>query len=616
MKSMLAASWVAMGCAGGEHAGPAVAVAVAPSIYAADRPTTQNIDRTIRYLASDELEGRGVGLPGLDQAAAFVAGAFDGIGLLPPDGQTDYFQRFDITRLNGPADSCRLAIGEHDLKLNTDFRPMSLSAEKAFGGEIVFAGYGVTDPDHGYDDYAGIDVKGKVVVALRYEPRDAVGNSRITGSAAWSRQAEFGAKARAAARHGAVGLLVVNAKQVEHDELFPIASSFMGQSASIPVLQVKRAAIDGMLTRGDVGLGKLQDEIDQNFKPASQAVAGLKVNGAAEMSRRITPVKNVVGVLAAAGGRSDEVIVIGAHDDHLGRGGMGSRSPTTNAIHNGADDNASGTAAMIEIARALAAGPPLERTIVFIAFTGEESGLLGSQFYVEHPLVPLSKTVAMINLDMVGRLRENQLIVGGTGSSSVFEQIVNAAVAGSPLKVRTAWKDGIAPSDNTSFLLKRVPTLFFFTGLHSDYHRPTDDADKINLGGEADVIAVAMKVARALSAAGKIDYIAPATTAPAGRFATSGSGGASLGVIPDYGGESVSGVIISGAVPGSPAEAAGLRDGDVLIALGTTKIETLYDLTDALAEAKPGVKTQVRFRRGNIEQTADVTLGARRAREE
>jgi Zn-dependent M28 family amino/carboxypeptidase len=309
--------------------------------------------------------------------------------------------------------------------------------------------------------------------------------------------------------------------------------------------------------------------------------------------------------------------MIGAHYDHLGYGESGSleRKEEAGQIHHGADDNASGTAGIMELARLLSCGPPLQRSIIFVAFSGEEEGLLGSQHWVSEPPVPLNKVVAMINMDMVGRVKNNSLLVGGTGTAKPFEEILNRLDEQSPLDFKSTWRNGIAPSDNTSFVTREIPVLFFFSGTHADYHRPTDTADKINYTGEAEVINVAAKVIEEISGRDDLQFTKVATTNPTTMSGdpTLRAGGASLGVIPDYSGEEVKGVKITGTTPGSAAAKAGLVANDILIQFDTKKIETLYDLTDALNAATPGktIKLQVIRDGKTITMEATPTVRAR-----
>ncbi|MGH7179890.1 MAG: M28 family peptidase, partial [Tepidisphaeraceae bacterium] len=430
-------------------------------------------------------------------------------------------------------------------------------------------------------------------------------------------------KAANAAAHGAVGMILVNPPTYHgsFDRLVPF--SRQGGRASIPVVQVKQFLIDAILKKaGSANLKTIQAQIDEEGLPHSFAMADATASGKVILQRREVEVKNVMAVLPGYGPRADEYIVVGAHYDHLGRGLPGSMAPRSKAIHHGADDNASGTTAVIELAGKLVRGGRLERSVIFICFTAEEEGLLGSAHFVSNPPVPLEKIVAMLNMDMVGRIRNNVLYVGGTGTAKRFEQLVKAADKGSPLVIRESGamvgRGGFGPSDHMSFALKKIPVLFFFSGLHQDYHTPTDTADKINYRGLADSVAFAQQLIVDWAAMPRQEYVAAFDSGPSRRAMGGNETGeptarrATLGVVPDYGSdESTVGVRISGTVDGSPAATAGLKDGDVLVEIGAMKIGSLYDLTDFLAKAKPGDKVKVIVLRDGQRVESETTLAER-----
>jgi len=582
-------------------------------------PLAERLSQTVHYLASPELEGRGVDTHGIDLAAEFIAEHFKEAGLRPVGKAGDYFQHFDFVTADHTDMATALTVAGQGYRLGEDFVALSFSAEKSFAGPLAFAGYGVSDAEHHYDDYAELDAKGKVLIVMRFEPHDEKGHSRLAANG-WSAGARLSAKARAAAEHGAVAILLVNPPQFHGgDDLLPFATRFSEAPMAIPVLQVKQQVVEACLKwAGQPDLAALQQKIDQTGRPDSIDLAGLAAQGKVLIHRTVHHLKNVIGQLRGSGPLADQYIIVGAHYDHLGYGGAGSLAPGNRSIHPGADDNASGAAAVLEMARLLAQGPPPQRTILFVCFSAEESGLIGSSYFVNHPPVPLEQVAAMLNLDMVGRLRDQTLLVGGTGTAAPFEHILAELDEQSPLKLKEFGKGGFGPSDHLSFALKKVPVLFLFTGLHSDYHRPTDTADKVNYDGLAEVVRFAVQLVDQLCAMPKSNYVESADSwsvrqhfGPAtGRSPDSG---ASLGVVPDYSTDQpAGGVKLSGTVPGSPAAAAGLQGGDVIIALGSHRIDNLYDLTDALAESKPGDRVMVKYRRDQQEHSAQVVLGQRR----
>ena len=326
------------------------------------------------------------------------------------------------------------------------------------------------------------------------------------------------------------------------------------------------------------------------------------------------PTQNVVALLR---GRDpalrDEYIVIGAHFDHLGRETTFAQDPEAgDAIRNGADDNASGTAAVVDLARMLAANPP-RRSVIFVNFSAEELGVLGSSWFVNHPPVPLERIVAMINFDMVGRLRNDKLIVYGTATATELKGILdsaNAAATGSAMFHISGGGDGYGPSDQSSFYAKDIPVLHFFTDLHEDYHRATDDADKINAGGEARVVDLALRVARAV--ADRPSRLTFVRIAPPARTAVSEEGKQTyLGTVPDMGASDTKGLRLTGIRPGSPADLGGLKAGDVIVELGGVAVKDLYSYSDALYAHKPGDVVKIVVLRGSERLELSVTLGRR-----
>ena len=354
-------------------------------------------------------------------------------------------------------------------------------------------------------------------------------------------------------------------------------------------------------------------------EPAIAVLEGVTARGTVSFQKIEKDVRNVAAMLPGKGPHAGEYVVIGAHYDHLGRGGPGSLAPMSKAIHHGADDNASGTTAMLELADHYAHAGPQARTLVFVAFTGEEEGLIGSAYFVSHPLIPLDKVVAMLNLDMVGRVRDEKLSVGGTGTAKSFEKMVEEAAKDSPLKLQSFGKGGLGPSDHTSFATKKIPVLFFFSGLHADYHRPTDTADKVNFEGMRQVVDLSVKVVDAMTkmpsaAAAHPHHPGGMMGMGSGTSTGSASGGTkvTLGVVPDYSDESVKGVRITGTSPGSPADKAGLRGGDTLVKYNGENLDSLMDLFNALAKAKPGEKVHLTVQREGKTVETDAVLVERK----
>jgi hypothetical protein len=596
-----------------------------PTALAAPAPTDSNPRDTLPYLASDQLQGRGVGLPGLQIAGDFIASEFAADGLQPLPGFKDYFQPFPFqtTLLKLPENSLKL--GSQTLVAGKDFSPLRFTADGQFSAPVVFAGYGVSDPKAGYDDYAGIDAKGKVVLILRFEPIDHRGRSRLlkpTDDPGWSANSLFASKVDNAKAHGAAAILLVQPPGSEPNQLMSFLSAGPSDALALPVAEITRAAADRLLAAShQPDLKTLCARIDAQFTPQSVALNEL-AQGNLKIERPNVPVRNVMGMIPGKGPHADEFVIVGAHYDHLGFGGAGAFGAAPGSIFHGADDNASGTTAVLELASRFAqqarTNPP-PRTLIFMTFTAEESGLIGSKYFVNHSPVDLFKIVAMLNLDMVGRLHDNTLYIGGQGTATDFDSIVASAQSHTKLAVKSMGRGGLGPSDHMMFALKHVPVIFLFSGLHPDYHRPTDVASKINYVGQEQIIDFASDLIDGMARMPQDPYIVEADKdsfslfGGPGPFGSTGQRHVILGVIPDYGSvESHVGVLIAGTTPKTPAQAAGLQNGDLLIQFGATKLTNLMDLTQVLARSRPGDKMTLTILRGGKTLKFDITLAERK----
>jgi hypothetical protein len=476
-------------------AGTASLTRLAAGTEDAARPLPENALRHIRFLASDKLGGRGNGTPGLEEAARYIAGHFRNLGLEPAGDNGTYYQPFTVSleATLGPGNGLSWTLDGRsfeEARLGVDFEPMSFSGRGERSASLVFAGYGITAPQHGYDDYAGVDARGKVVLVLRHHPRES-GDRGPLGARAHT---SFASKASAARARGAAALLIVNdpLNHRDSDELVRFGGRSDREKESLPTAFISRALAGKLVAAAGTSLEALQGVIDRAMLPASREIPDVRVRLAVDVERREAEVRNVLGYLPPARpSASGELMVIGAHYDHLG---TGKARENAAEIHNGADDNASGTAGVIELGRLFALRRShLKRAILFAAFAGEELGLLGSSHYVAHPTRPLERTVAMLNLDMIGRLRD-KLYVGGAESSPAFKSRLEALATREGISLSYGFS-GYGSSDHTSFHEKGIPALFFFTGLHRDYHQPSDDSEEIDAHGAAAVLRVAYAMA-------------------------------------------------------------------------------------------------------------------------
>ncbi len=570
----------------------------------------------IRFLASEELKGRGTGSPELEKAGRYLADQYKAMGLQPAFGKS-YLQPFQVTTNAklGSKNQFSDSLNKKKLRLEEDFVPFNFSSSGTITGEVVFAGYGITAKEYNYDDYAGLDVTGKTVLVLRYEPQEHDERSVFAGRV-YTRHAQLDAKAINAKMHGAKAIILIN-NPVTHpndrEKLEKFGRTAGPSEAGIPYLQLKPEVVEPWLKAAGKDLKQIVEGIDQDLKPQSFPIPdSLKVDFEIDLVRESKTVHNVGAYLP---GETDEYIVIGAHYDHLGLGEQFSMAPAMiGKPHYGADDNASGTAGTLELASYFKKGTKPQRGILFLNFTAEELGLLGSGYYVDHPSFPLEKCVAMLNLDMIGRMKEQTILVGGVGTGASFQSLIDrTASAHSDLKIDVSDQSGVGSSDHTSFTAKSVPVLFFFTGLHLDYHRPTDTWDRIETKGALQLLGFVSDVATSiLNGAERPQFIKVADPNPHGGGTVSGSGyGPSFGSLPDMA-FSGKGVRFTDVREGSPAQKAGFQAGDVMIEFDEKKIDNLYDFTYALRAKSPGDTVVVKVLRNGETVTKNVLLEARK----
>ena len=557
----------------------------------------------IKFLASPELRGRNTGSPELEKAAAFVERNYRQLGIKPAG--KSYLQPFPVTTDAALGKANRFQFTENGkattLHCPGEFVPFNFSQTGPMAGSVVFAGYGITAPEYSYDDYAGLDVKGKVVLVLRHEPQESDPKSVFEGKTL-TQHAQFAAKATNAKLHGAAGVILVT-DRANHpgaaDELEKFGVTAGPTDARIPFVQVTEARVDKWFADAGKSLDKIQGDIDKDLKPQSFAFPDtIRVEANLDVERAVKTVHNVDAFLP---GESDEYVIIGAHYDHLGLGGQYSLAPSqTGTVHPGADDNASGTAGVMELARYFAKQARQKRGILFLNFAGEEQGLLGSAYYADHPLLPLAKAVAMINLDMIGRMRDNRLYIGGAASGTTLKETLEKLIPASGLKVDYSGGPSEGSSDHTSFTAHQVPALFFFSGLHSDYHKPSDTWDKIDAPAAAKLLAMVAEVATALrDAAERPAFVKLAAPPPHSGDDNPGpvSGyGPYFGSVPDFA-EGITGVKFADVREGSPAAKAGLKAGDIMTEFDGKAIQNLYDFTYALRGKKPGDEVKVKVTR-------------------
>ena len=581
-----------------------------------------DLQEEVGWLADAKREGRMTGSPGAQASAEWIAEYFREIGLQPLG--KDFYFPFDFNSGERVLpEKTSLAIEEEGKSavtstLDKEFRPLSFSENGDAEGEVVFAGYGLVVPEGGngtsYNSYESVDVKGKIALILRYVPE----NVDPTRRAHLNRYAGLRYKAMQAREHGAKAVLVVTGPNSPNaGEILPLTNDTTSAGSGIIAASISGKLAGELLGPSGKTLKQLQTALDDENPHAEQGLAlpKVKVKLSCAIQHLRKKDRNVIGVLPPAAG-NDEYIMVGAHYDHLGRGGSNSldRSGEENKIHPGADDNASGTAWVMELAGALAkdrADHPekFHRGLIFACWSGEEIGIIGSAAFAEHPPVPLGKVITYLNADMVGRLRENKLTIQGVGSSHLWRRMLEKrnVAAGFDL---TLQDDPYLPTDVTSFYVKNIPVLSFFTGAHEDYHRPTDTADKINYDGLERIAQFSEKIISDLEAMkerpdlAKVERKGPVA---GGRETLR----AYLGTIPDYT-TNVKGVKLSGVRGGSPAEKGGVKGGDVIVEFAGQKITNIYDYTYALDAVKIGQPVKMMVERNGQRVTLTVTPEARR----
>jgi aminopeptidase YwaD len=612
-------------------------------------PDEELLREHVSYLASPQLEGRRTGTAGADKAAQYISEMFDRYSLKPAGDSSKkklarYLQSFPYIAGVELGSQNRLSFLEKnqsaDLQLRKDWIPLAWSTNgKMDNLPVTFVGYGITAVDQGYDDYKSLNVKGHIVLALSGAPKSNTNSphGRLTPTAT------LRLKAATAREYGAKALvIVVREEEFGNDRLSRLRYDHSSGDAGIPVIAVSRQVARRWLeASGSQNLEEIQTQLETSSQSegniatqnqnSSFTLQNLSLSLQTDLKLINAPATNVIGILEGTDSKlKSEAIVIGAHYDHLGYGGSGSLSMQERAIHHGADDNASGTAGILELARLFSQKENRpRRTLIFIAFSGEEEGLLGSNYFVNHSTFPLVNIIGMINLDMIGRLRERRLTIDGVGTAKEWDEIIAHTNATSDVQVvlnqgasptlsanslpivygangepvvvinrqrflLTLNQDGFGPSDHASFSSKQIPVLAFWTGVHEDYHKPTDTADKINYTGIVHIISFVSDLLRRVD----IKNQRLTRTTPS-RDLTERAVGfrVYLGTIPSYA-DSTDGVKLDMVRDGSPAAKAGLKPGDRVVKLAGRDIRNVYDYTFALSDMKAEQEYEIEIIRG------------------
>jgi aminopeptidase YwaD len=540
---------------------------VAQAQLLSDQDARDQMKYDVQYLASDLLEGRETGTRGEQLAYTYIAQKYASIGLMPYGDSATYLQAYTFAAQPEVGPGTTLQIGRKKLALHTDYYPLSSSGSTQAFTKLHRMEFGIEAPELGRNEYDGVDVKDKAVAFSISSPDGIHPHSKFLA------HHDLRARIDNAIKHGAAAVLLFNEDPNTDDPAERLSSKV--DPCPVPVV---------FLTKS--GLKKL----GQDGNPVAIGV---------EVQRPQRTGRNVVGMID--NGRKD-VVVIGAHFDHLGFGDEGSLHRGEPAIHNGADDNASGVAAMLQLARDLQEMDEARaNNYLFIAFSGEEKGLYGSNYWTKHPTVPIERLNYMINLDMVGRVdTSNNLGVNGVGTSPAWAEVQRIQVGGFKLKTTDS---GIGPSDHTSFYLQNIPAIHFFSGTHADYHKPSDDEEKVNYDGMLRVVRFIESLVTTLNDDGKLAFTKTkeVNTEDAPRFKVT------LGVVPDYMYDG-KGMRIDGVTDGKPAAKAGLQPGDVVTGIGAGEVTDMMSYMKALGAFNKGDTAPVKVLRQGKEMEINVTF--------
>jgi aminopeptidase YwaD len=560
------------------------------------------IEKTIKYLASEELEGRRAGEKGDSLAAEYIRYQFNkaGLELLFDNG----FQSFSLVSSVEIGDNNYLYVRDKKYEVKTEFLPYSFTANKQVSAPVAFAGYGFSiDQDSLlWNDFKNIDAKGKWVLLLKGDPEIDKPESKF---AAFS---EDRAKVLTAQDNGAAGVLLVAGPHFsEKDELQGLFYDKNSSTYSIPVFQITRKVADSILSATGNTIEYLENKINQTMEPIVFQL-DINISAKADVIQKNATTFNVAGMLKGNDPvLKNEFIVVGAHYDHLGMGGpgSGSRALDTIAVHYGADDNASGVAAVIEMAYKATAVKNNRRSLIFAAFGAEEMGLIGATSFTANPPVDLTKVAAMFNFDMVGRLDTNSraLSIGGSQTSLETEEILNRLGNGFNLSLSP---EGSGPSDHAAFYMQDIPVFFISTGAHPDYHTPDDVAEKINYEGVSDIVDFIWMVASEVS--NRENLLTFQESGSKVRRSRGGRMKVTLGVMPDFAGQEKSGLRIDAVTKDKPASQAGMLKGDIITAINGNPVGNIYDYMNRLNTFEEGQTISIDIMREGKPQVLIVQL--------
>ena len=564
-----------------------------PGLNGTSDISEKDIMKHIRFLSDDKRAGRYPGTRGSKDVIAYLINQLKSYGVQPAGEGSSFKQTFSILDSVKIGRNNSLKINDRPLNIEKDYIPLWFSGNSSVSAEVVFAGYGInliTD-SLVWNDYKDLNVDGKWVMVMRHSPE------RENPHSIYAPHSDLHKKMIEARDRGAAGIIFIS--QVEDSTLIPFKYIPGYSKSGIPAIQIDNEVADNILNSVGSSRKIIQDKMNNNLKPESFKISNIKISANVELKNIYSRAANVIGKIVSRNHKyRDEYVVIGAHFDHLGYGGPGSGSlkPDTNAIHNGANDNASGTAGLLELAHKLQNNRQLlKRSILLIGFDAEERGLLGSKYFIQNPTVEKSNIVTMINMDMIGKMKDSTVVIGGVGTSPIFEKILDSLSIDSGLKFEFN-QAGYGPSDHASFYSENIPVLFFFTGDYdNNYHLPEDDWQSINLKGERQILNVIHNLVIDISR----QNLKPSFTlaGPKKQQTQRNNNKIKLGIIPHYGG-TIDGLKIDKIYdPNGPAARAGIRSGDIIKSINKKPVKDIYEYMKRIKDLKKGQSVSMDIKR-------------------
>ena len=564
-----------------------------PGLNGTSDISEKDIVKHIRFLSDNKRAGRYPGTRGSKDVIAYLINQLKSYGVQPAGEGSSFKQTFSILDSVKIGRNNSLKINDRPLNIEKDYIPLWFSGNSSASAEVVFAGYGInliTD-SLVWNDYKDLNVDGKWVMVMRHSPE------RENPHSVYAPHSDLHKKMIEARDRGAAGIIFIS--QVEDSTLIPFKYIPGYSKSGIPAIQIDNEVADNILNSVGSSRKIIQDKMNNNLKPESFKISNIKISANVELKNIYSRAANVIGKIVSRNHKyRDEYVVIGAHFDHLGYGGPGSGSlkPDTNAIHNGANDNASGTAGLLELAHKLQNNRQLlKRSILLIGFDAEERGLLGSKYFIQNPTVEKSNIVTMINMDMIGKMKDSTVVIGGVGTSPIFEKILDSLSIDSGLKFEFN-QAGYGPSDHASFYSENIPVLFFFTGDYdNNYHLPEDDWQSINLKGERQILNVIHNLVIDISR----QNLKPSFTlaGPKKQQTQRNNNKIKLGIIPHYGG-TIDGLKIDKIYdPNGPAARAGIRSGDIIKSINKKPVKDIYEYMKRIKDLKKGQSVSMDIKR-------------------